>query len=156
MSKRKPTKLKILEGNPGKRPLNKNEPEPIEANVRELDPPEWMLEEAKKEWARIVPELLRLSLFTKIDRTALVGYCQSWARYIEAEEFLSNNATTFETDKGYIAQVPQVSIAQKYLKLCHTFMTEFGFTPSSRGNINLSPGSGDEDPMDKWFKDKGI
>ena len=155
MTKAKPTKLKILEGNPGKRPLNKNEPKPIEANSRELDPPEWMLDEAKKEWVRIVPELTRLGLFTKIDRAALIGYCQSWARYREAEEFLSNNSTTFETDKGYIAQVPQVSIAQKYLKLCYTLMTEFGFTPSSRGRMQLPGDPEDEDPMDKWFKDKG-
>lgn len=155
MSKAKPTKIKILEGNRGKRPLNKNEPDPILANDNEMAPPGWLLDEAKTEWERIVPELARLGLFTKIDRTALVGYCQSWARYVEAEKFLSNHATTFETDKGYIAQVPQVSIAQKYLKLCHTLMTEFGFTPSSRGRMQLPGDLKDEDPMEKWFKGKG-
>jgi len=154
MTKCKPTKLKKFEGNPGKRPLNENEPEPVEADSHELDPPEWLLLEAKKEWVRIIPELVRLGLFTKFERTALIGYCQSWARYVEAEKFLNDNATTFETDKGYIAQVPQVSIAQKYLKLCHTFMTEFGLTPSARGNMKL-PSDHDEDPMDKWFKEKG-
>lgn len=155
MSKAKPTVLKKIEGNPGKRPLNQNEPKPVKPNSKELKPPIWMLPEAKKEWERIIPELSALGLFTKIDRAALVGYCQSWARYAEAEQYLNDHATAFETDKGYIAQVPQVSIAQKYLKLCHTLMTEFGLTPSSRGRMQLPGDPKDEDPMEKWFKGKG-
>jgi phage terminase small subunit len=48
--KPKPTELKIIEGNPGKRPLNKNEPRPPR-----LSPqcPNWLLPEAKKEWKRL-------------------------------------------------------------------------------------------------------
>lgn len=150
MSKFKPTVLKVIEGNPGKRPLNYYEPLP-----RPIIPscPKWILPEAKAEWKRVVPELNRLGLLTCVDRAALIGYCQSWARYVEAEKFLKDNATTFETDKGYIQQVPQVGIAQKYLKLCYTFMTEFGLTPSARGRMSLPSGE-DEDPMEKLFKAK--
>lgn len=156
MTKFKPTALKKFEGNPGKRPLNENEPIPVSADTNELNPPSWLLPEAKKEWLRVIAELCRLGLFTKFDRVALIGYCQCWARYVEAEQFLNDHATTFETDKGYIAQVPQVSIAQKYLKLCHNFMAEFGFTPSARGNMKLPSDPDKEDPMKKWFRDKGI
>jgi len=154
MTKAKPTVLKKLEGNPGKRPLNENEPEPVKADSKDLKPPIWLMEEAKKEWARVVPELARLNLFTKLDRSALIGYCQSWARYVEAENYLNDHATAFKTDKGYIAQVPQVSIAQKYLKICQSFMTEFGFTPSARGKMQL-PSEKDDDPMENWFSQKG-
>lgn len=134
MNKAKPTMLKLLEGNPGKRPINKNEPRPSKGEIK---CPGWLLKDAKKEWKRVLPELERLGLLTTIDIAALVGYCQSWARYVEAEKFLKDNDSIFITDKGYMGQVPQVGMAQKYLKLCQSFMTEFGFTPSSRGRLSL-------------------
>ena len=43
--KPKPTALKVLEGNPGKRPLNDHEPIPPKG---ELKCPSWLLPEAKK------------------------------------------------------------------------------------------------------------
>ena len=44
-----PTAIKELEGNPGKRPLNKNEPKP----TKKAPPcPKWLEPEAKKEWHR--------------------------------------------------------------------------------------------------------
>jgi P27 family predicted phage terminase small subunit len=149
MNPAKPTALKILEGNPGKRPLNLNEPKPKKAKP---ECPDWLEDEAKKEWFRIVPELERLGLLTVVDIAALIGYCQSWARYIEAEKYLSENDTVFVTDKGYMGQVPQVAMAQKYLKLCQSFMIQFGLTPSSR--VKISVPEEDEDPMAKLFNKK--
>lgn len=94
----------------------------------------------------MVPELERLGLLTTIDVAALIGYCQSWARFVEAEKFLKDNDSIFITDKGYMGQVPQVGMSQKYLKLCQSFMTEFGFTPSSRGRMSI-PGVPEDNPM---------
>jgi len=153
MNPPKPTALRILEGVPGHHPLNLNEPKPKKANP---ECPDWLEDEAKKEWFRIVPELERLGLLTVIDVTALIGYCQSWARFIEAEKYLSEHDTCFETDKGFIMQVPQVAISQKYLKLCQSFMIQFGLTPSSRTRISLSSGEEDEDPMKKLFNKKRV
>ena len=48
--KPKPTALKKLEGNPGKRKLNTKEPIPAKGM---LNCPEWLLPEAKKEWERL-------------------------------------------------------------------------------------------------------
>ena len=45
--KPKPTSLKVLEGNPGKRQLNPNEPKP-DASVPKC--PAWLSKEAKREW----------------------------------------------------------------------------------------------------------
>ena len=75
--KPRPTHLKILEGNPGKRSLTKNEPKPRPVNPTQ---PDWLLREAKAEWRRVVPELERMGLLTTVDRAALATYCQAWAR----------------------------------------------------------------------------
>jgi phage terminase small subunit len=74
--KPKPTSLKVLQGNPGKRPLNENEPKPPPRLPRS---PEHLSEEAKKEWRRAGKFLFQLGLVSDIDRAAFAAYCQAWA-----------------------------------------------------------------------------
>ena len=57
--KPKPTALKVLEGNPGGRPLNLNEPKPVKKAPR---CPSWLEDEAKKEWKRMGKVLEQLGL----------------------------------------------------------------------------------------------
>ncbi len=87
--KPKPTALKILEGNPGKRPLNENEPIPPKGNIK---CPTWLLPEAKKEWKRLAPSLEAMGVLTMADLTAFEGYCQAYARWKEAEAFITQHA----------------------------------------------------------------
>ena len=112
--KPKPTALKVLEGNPGKRPLNDHEPIPPKG---ELKCPSWLLPEAKKEWKRLASSLEAMGVLTMADLTAFAGYCQAYARWKEAEEFITQHGSIFKTPSGYVQQVPQVSIAQQNLKI---------------------------------------
>jgi len=113
--KPKPTAVKVLEGNPGKRSLN--------------------TAEAKKEWKRMSKQLEQLGILTEIDMAAFAGYCQAYARWKEAEEFITQHGTIVKTPSGYWQQVPQVSIAQTYLKIMNKFCEQFGLTPSARSRI---------------------
>ena len=124
--------MKVLEGNPGGRPLNKNEPKPDKKAPR---CPAWLEEEAKKEWKRMGKTLEQLGLLTEMDMAAFAGYCQAYARWKEAEEFISQHGTMIRTPNGYLQQVPQVSIAQTYLKIMNKFCEQFGLTPSARSRI---------------------
>ena len=135
--KPKPTALKVLEGNPGKRPLNDHEPIPPKG---ELKCPSWLLPEAKKEWKRLASSLEAMGVLTMADLTAFAGYCQAYARWKEAEEFITQHGTIVKTPSGYWQQVPQVSIAQTYLKIMNKFAEQFGLTPSSRSRIIASDG----------------
>lgn len=58
----------------------------------------------------------------------------------EAEEFITQHGTIVKTPSGYWQQVPQVSIAQTYLKIMNKFAEQFGLTPSSRSRIIASDG----------------
>ena len=111
--KPKPTSLKVLEGNPGKRQLNRNEPKP-DASVPKC--PAWLSREAKREWKRLVPFLEQAGLLTQIDRAAFAGYCQSYADWVDAKAHIAAEGSTFETPNGYQQQTPWVSIAQASLK----------------------------------------
>ena len=65
----------------------------------------------------------------------------------EAEEFITEHGTLVRTPSGYWQQVPQVSIAQTYMKQMGKFATEFGLTPASRSRLIADAGKptpGDE------------
>ncbi|MEG2198100.1 MAG: phage terminase small subunit P27 family [Cellulosilyticaceae bacterium] len=143
--KPKPTAVKLLEGNPGKRSLNTNEPKP---NTKASKCPTWLEAEAKKEWRRISKQLEQLGVLTEVDMAAFAGYCQAYARWKEAEEFITKHGTIVKTPSGYWQQVPQVSIAQTYLKIMNKFCEQFGLTPSSRTRINVNKVVEEEDPME--------
>jgi P27 family predicted phage terminase small subunit len=104
---------------------------------------------AKKEWARIVPELDRLGLLTIVDRLTLAGYCQAYARWRQAEEAIEKYGMIGKTESGYVQQLPYVSIAQKSLQLMKNLASEFGLTPSARSRLSVKPPEGDnEDDLD--------
>ena len=66
--KPKPTAIKELEGNPGKRPLNDAEPKP----VRKAPPcPKWLEPEAKKEWRRLSKQLEQIGVLTKVNQASV-------------------------------------------------------------------------------------
>jgi len=149
--KPKPTALKLLDGNPGKRPLNDREPVPPKGNVK---CPSWLMPEAKKEWRRLAPSLEAMGVLTMADLTAFAGYCQAFARWKEAEERLAVAGAIFKTPSGYVQQVPQVSIAQQNLKIMQSFCTEFGLTPATRARIIAggAEGAPSDDPMERLLK----
>lgn len=139
--KPKPTAVKVLEGNPGKRSLNTEELKPEKKAPR---CPSWLEEEAKKEWKRMSKQLEHLGILTEIDMAAFAGYCQAYARWKEAEEYISRQGTVVETPSGYLQQVPQVSIAQTYLKIMNRFCEQFGLTPSARSRVVTDNGQDKE------------
>ena len=92
-------------------------------------------------------QLEHLGILTEIDMAAFAGYCQAYARWKEAEEFITQHGTIVKTPSGYWQQVPQVSIAQTNLKVMLKFCSEFGLTPSSRSRMiagEVQEGSVDE------------
>ena len=151
-----PTNLKVLHGNPGKRPLPENEPkpEPIAPKC-----PTWLHKDAKKEWKRIAPQLEKLGLLTQVDMAALAGYCESWAQYKRSIEFIHKHGEVYpiKDDEGrvkYLQQVPQVSIANKALQQVRAFCAEFGMTPSARGRMSVPGAEDKEDEMESLLNKK--
>lgn len=84
--KPKPTNLKLVQGNPGKRAINKGEPKPPAGDA--LTPPSFLNAPAKVEWARVLGDLQRCGLVTTIDRAALAGYCQAYGTWTECDKAL--------------------------------------------------------------------
>lgn len=130
----KPTALKRLAGNPGKRPLNENEPR---FAVGYMSAPRNLSADARREWKRVSRELLGVGLLTKVDRAALAAYCQAWGTWLEAERKLQEDGRVLVTDKGYAYQSPWVGIANAAVDQMRRFACEFGMTPASRTRIHV-------------------
>ena len=97
-----------------------------------------------------------MGVLTQADLAAFAGYCQAYARWKEAEEFISQHGSIFQTPSGYVQQVPQVSIAQQNLKIMQSFCSEFGLTPATPARIIANGGGKDDavsdDPMESLLK----
>jgi P27 family predicted phage terminase small subunit len=143
----KPTHLKLLQGNPGKRPLNANEPKPP---VELPPPPDHLNEAAKKEWNRLGPQLVQLSLLSAIDGSAFAGYCVLYSRWVEAEEMLRKTGPVFKAPSGYPQLSPYYTIANQCLSQMRQYLIEFGMTPSSRSRTTVRNNE-DEDPMEDYL-----
>ena len=133
----KPTALRLLQGNPGRRPINPREPEPRKSVPR---CPSWLDEEAKECWKRLVPELKRMGVLSCVDADALAAYCDSWSRWKRAVLFLQKNGDVYTVKDGagkvkYIQQLPQVAIARNLLIALNRYQQEFGLTPASRSRL---------------------
>lgn len=129
----KPTRLKLLTGNPGKRPLNKDEPTP-EAAVPDC-PPE-LGPVAKQEWDRLVAQLVPLRILTHLDRAALASYCSAYSLWAEATQAIRTYGAMVKSPTGYPIQSPYVSIANRQTEIMMRIASEFGFTPASRSRIS--------------------
>ena len=114
--------------------INKNEPKP---KIQTPRCPSHITGEAKREWKRIVPELKKLGLLTRLDRAALAGYCQSWARLVKAEKMVEKTCEVLKSPSGYPIMNPWLSVANKALKQVEAFVREFGLSPSSRTRVEI-------------------
>ena len=113
--KPKPTALKLLEGNPGKRPINENEPIPPKGTVK---CPTWLEPEAKKEWKRLAPSLEAMGVLTQADLTAFAGYCQAYARWKEAEEFISQHGPSSRRLRAMYSRYRRSALPSKTSRSC--------------------------------------
>lgn len=146
----KPTAIRELEGNPGKRPLNKFEPRP--PKISTVAPPEWLSDIGKLYWARLVPMLSRMGVLTEADLPLLERYCDALSDWHSYREFLSKNRTngypvydyqrkTFDKDGKPIVAISHVQLfphgARKLRLSEHLLRIEqhFGMTPAARSRI---------------------
>jgi P27 family predicted phage terminase small subunit len=147
----KPTALKQLAGNPGKRPLNKHEPKPTGTPTC----PTHLDSAAKREWTRISRELTKLGLLTNVDRAALAAYCAAYSRWAEAEKQIQKFGLVIKAPSGYPIQNPYVGIANTSLDIMRKFSSEFGLTPASRTRLHVEPTATEQDPFEAFMREIG-
>jgi len=153
--KAKPTALRVLQGNPGKRKLNDKEPQPVKENPYM---PEHLDEEAQGEWERVTPILDKIGVLTEIDGTMLAGYCQLYSNWcaIQAEKkapefrllMLKHTVDGAGNEHVEAKQNPLLVMERLTLAMIRAFCAEFGMTPSSRARLQV-PGKEEASPWEE-------
>lgn len=150
--KPKSTAQKKLEGNPGKRPINKDEPAMPAATVAFDDPPEELAKDnlAAAEWRRLAPLLRRSRTITEADRSCLVALCQQWSLYQDAMSKVPTAGMIVKAPSGYPMPNPYLGVANRAMANCQKLWVELGLTPSSRSRVTTIGGGGLDGPNDPF------
>jgi P27 family predicted phage terminase small subunit len=148
---RTPTALRILRGNPSRRPLPTNEPHPA-ALAADVAPPAWLDDAARDEWRRLAPLLANNGLLTVLDADALAMYCRAFASWREATHRLATEGVVINAPSGYPMASPWLAIARREEATLYRLMREFGLTPASRTNVMATPPPRSPNPLDKFMR----
>lgn len=134
----KPTNIKILEGNRGKRKLDPSSETnlPVEAPRK----PEDLNEEASKIWDEMVEIGVEMGVLTKADGQILEVYCREKSVLLQAERDLEDNGELYKrTSEGEIYGAhPATLIRDKAIKNLKGMLAELGFSPSSRTRVKVT------------------
>lgn len=149
----KPARLKLLEGNPGKRALDLSDG--VNPVVEVPAMPKYLGLEARKEWKRIAPLLEELGLISGLDRAALALYCQAVGRLSELEMAFNGkvqikvgegmsypdavfSASRTVTPSGYEQQSVIVNLIGGHRLQVHRHLMHFGLSPAARARVQPS------------------
>jgi phage terminase small subunit len=119
----KPTALKLLQGNPGRRPVNFREPKPRAGALM----PESLTNDpvAVEHWKREAPKLTALGILTEVDARAFGRLCRLWAEEDGRTKMLApETGLRLPSDPRLLAEIRQLE-------------ERFGMNPSSRAKLHV-------------------
>ena len=150
--KPKPTVLKLLTGNAGKRAINKSEPKAVKANLKvpaHLDPI------AKTQWKKLAAMLDDTGVLSETDLAALEQVCETYARIrrlrAEIRKLGGTTYTTISTSGEQVVKAyPQAAQLDSAERNYRSFVAEFGLTPSARSKVQVKEKADESDPLEKY------
>ena len=137
-----PTVIKLMTGNPGKRPIDADTLTPP---IETPQPSAQLSAASRAIWDETVKELEKLRVIARIDKFQIETYCNIVARAQAIQKFLDENGMTYTTrgKHGEMVRVrPEVSILQDCEKQIRAFASEWGMTAASRARVKTDPRQG--------------
>jgi P27 family predicted phage terminase small subunit len=149
-----PSAVKRLRGNPGKKPLNRSEPQPI-GDLPEC--PSHLAGRAREAWYEFAGGLEGIA--TRLDATALELLCTAYGGYLDCMAKVAQGGPVWigkAKDGGLpFARIsPYMRVAADQWRKVKEMLTEFGMTPSSRTRLHVVPADGDGDGFEEFIQGK--
>lgn len=149
--KPKPTALKAILGNPGKRALNRREPKP-KVSKTVPKPPAYLSAWAKKVWEREAPRAHAIGTLTEADEMAFAALCDAGAIWLEAQGQLAIEAKAnggklplvVDGERGHTPTHSLLRIAKEHRQEFFKACGEFGLNPSARSRLECAPEQSEE------------
>lgn len=135
----KATNMRILEGNPGRLPINHDEPQPETGAVC----PYWATDGARQVWEEVAPVLINCGILTQADQVMFAAWCDAVANYkIVSQEIEAATSLPIEDSDGPVYARPEVKTLiasqRNYAELMIRFGTKFGVSPGDRTSLKVS------------------
>lgn len=143
--KAKPTALKLIDGNPGNRAINRHEPQP--AKVYNPPPPTGFDDVQIAKWNEITDKLAKIRVLTELDLDALDIYCREWVNLHQAISDVNRLGKLMTTPGGGVMWNPAWTQLKHSQAVCRSIMAEFGMTPSTRTTLVASA---DDTGKNQW------
>lgn len=126
----KPRALKIVQDNPGKRPIEE------EINFTRGLPakPEELSEDAAYLWDLIIEQMNGIGLLKPVDAPSLEAVCETFARWREAVRFRRERGLFAKNSQG-VVRAPWVSIEESASREFRSWCAEYGLTPAAEKNV---------------------
>lgn len=135
--------LRVLEGNPSRRPINDAEPRP----GGEAGCPDYLSADAKLKWADVMASVPP-GMITPADAPLLEAFCEAWAQFKLATEQLhaAPEPDLFGDGIGRSQRLVRAGIPSPWLKVradaaktMATLATRLGLSPADRSGLKLTP-----------------
>jgi P27 family predicted phage terminase small subunit len=139
----------------GTRPTRAKPEQPSSVQASRPKLPSHLTKEARREWKRVLPLLLRRGSLTESDGTALALYAETFARWVAAKKeieergivcdvvVLNSNGQPVTTRKTN----PALKIAENCERSLGKFLKELGLTPASRERVKPARKTEEDEPL---------
>ena len=126
-----PTKLKMLRGNPGHRPLPKNEPQ---SALLDAEPPGDLSADEQRIWATVFEDIAGSGVVTRLDRPGFRLLVETIADYEDARRTIQEEGPVAQGRDGPKAhpRMPELTSARAEM---HRLLAEFGMLPAQRSRV---------------------
>lgn len=132
----KPTRVKELEGNPGKRKLNQSEPKPSGLPA----PPTAMTPRAKTVWSRLI-KAMPPGVYAATDSYTLAAYCEAVSNHQLATTKIAKGEHEVTGSTGQKKLSHWFAVQSDQARLMASLGARLGLDPVSRQQINVEGGS---------------
>lgn len=141
----KPAALKVIQGNPGKRKLDKNAPAP-DVLAQVPDPPAWLGPIAASIWRQVAPWLVQARILTDTDLHNLELFAMAYQRWREAEDDVTRNGIVVMGAKQEIKN-PACTVANESARRISTFGAALGLDPAARARLKPGGEAEEDNPF---------
>lgn len=152
--KPKPSHLKLVAGNPGKRTLNPSEAQVTPGIPR---PPNSLKEKPRAIWHEWAPRLHKMGVLSIEDEVAFRALCESMDDYHRIKKIVDGMSdddlfydTTTQGGATMTRQHPALSALHEADRRLRAWLSEFGMTPSARSRVTARKPA-EDDPADKYL-----
>lgn len=106
--------------------------------------PKWLSADAKREWKRVLPDLIERRILTDADLGSLENYCIAIGQVREMERTLQQEGHVYTSANGMLKRHPAGVILSDAMTRARLIAVELGLTPVSRSR----PAIRDDDEED--------